>query len=153
MGSILDNRESFRPYPGSQWSDVFALVVGPRVLRYRLGSSRNFLAESSSNLSNTLIDVSCTSNFSPTEGFSTFFLKGKGTFVNCGGGLGGNEIGRIVGGTGSSSSPSSGESDVSVRLASLLSSGDLEACRLRGVETMNPCLKIPEITVAVKKEM
>jgi hypothetical protein len=85
--------------------------------------------------------VSCTSSFSPTEGFSTFFLKGKGTFFNGGGGLGGNEIGKIAGGTGSSSSPSSGDSDVSGRLTSLLSSGDLEACRFRGVETINSSLK------------
>jgi len=91
-----------------------------------------------------LTDGSCTSSFSPTEGFSTFFLKGKGTFFIGGGGLGGNEIGRITGGTGSSSSPSSGESDVSGRFASLLSSGDLEACRFRGVETMNSRLKNPE---------
>ena len=60
-------------------------------------------------------------------------MKGKGTFV---GGLGGNEIGIIVGGGAeSSSSPSSGDSEVSGRLASL-SSGDLEACRFRGVKTM-----------------
>lgn len=63
----------------------------------------------------------CTSTFSPTKGFSIFFLNGKGTFVGwCG--LGGNGIG-IVGGAESSSSPSSGDSDVG-------------RFRFRGVKTM-----------------
>lgn len=53
-----------------------------------------------------------------------------------GGGLGGNEIGKIVRGAGSSSSPSSGDSDTIGRLTNLLPSGDLEAWRFRGVEVM-----------------
>ena len=58
----------------------------------------------------------------------------------------------MVGGTGSSSSPSSGDSDVSGRLTSLSSSGDLEACRFLGVEGMNSGLKFSRATVVGLKE-